>query len=96
MDAAACVGVGVDVFFPERGDSYIEAKAVCAACPVREPCRDAVDRAEQFLRGVDVQGLYAGETPGERRRRRAAAAANEPVTPFRLRSVRRGGAVERS
>jgi Transcription factor WhiB len=96
MDDAACAGVGVDVFFPERGDSYVEAKAVCAACPVREPCRAAVDRAEQFLRGVDVQGLYAGETPGERRRRRAAAAANQRVTPSRLRSVSRGVAVGRS
>lgn len=33
-----CVGVGPDLFFPERGEATEEAKAVCAGCTVRDQC----------------------------------------------------------
>jgi hypothetical protein len=77
MDAAACAGAPVDVFFPGNGGSYLTAKAICERCPVLEPCRDAIDRAERTLAAVDIQGMYAGETPAERRRRRKATLAEE-------------------
>ena len=70
VDLAACAGVPVDVFFPARGESYSAAKAICAACPVIERCRDEIDRIEAHMPFADAAGLYAGETPGARRRRR--------------------------
>jgi WhiB family redox-sensing transcriptional regulator len=69
-DLAACAGVSTDVFFPVRGASYAAAKAICARCPVTERCRAEIDRVEGHLPLADAAGLYAGETPGERRRRR--------------------------
>ncbi|MHB8329662.1 MAG: WhiB family transcriptional regulator [Acidimicrobiales bacterium] len=38
MAEAACGGAGVDTFFPERGQSVRAAKALCAACTVRDDC----------------------------------------------------------
>src|SRR5687768_11902853 len=38
MDRANCLGCDPELFFPERGESTIEAKAVCAGCAVRVEC----------------------------------------------------------
>ena len=35
---AACRGSGTAAFFPSRGDSGIDAKAICATCVVRTEC----------------------------------------------------------
>jgi len=75
MASAACVGVPTDVFFPERGRSYATAKRICAGCAVIQECRDATDRIEGALRIVDVNGVFAGETPGQRLRRRHVTGA---------------------
>jgi WhiB family redox-sensing transcriptional regulator len=80
IDDAACRGYPVDVFFPDKGGSYGEARAVCRRCPVVDRCRDEIDRVERGLTSVDVQGLYAGETPGERRRRRREARGHLELT----------------
>lgn len=56
---AACRGAGVDVFFPARGASLDEARALCDACPVAGPCAEA---------GSDEPaGVWAGRSPMERR-----------------------------
>lgn len=62
----ACVGMPVDLFFPERGDNeaVAMAKAVCAVCPVSGPCLDA------HLHERD--GIYGGTSGLERRRMRSA------------------------
>ena len=70
---AACRG-RTEAFFPtidvhaKRGDPdpYAEARKLCAACPVVEPCREA-GRSEHH-------GMWAGTTPGQRRPRRHRAA----------------------
>ena len=36
--SANCLGVDPDLFFPERGASTKEAKAVCKGCVVRDDC----------------------------------------------------------
>ena len=72
LEGAACSGSRVEVFFPVKGESYAEARSVCGRCPVLAECRAEIDRVESRLRGPDVQGFYAGETPAERRRRRSA------------------------
>jgi hypothetical protein len=38
QDAANCLGVDPDLFFPERGASTREAKEVCKGCVVRGEC----------------------------------------------------------
>lgn len=59
-----CLGVDPDLFFPARGASLVEAKAVCAACVVRDQCLDhALTKPEKF-------GVWGGASERERRRLR--------------------------
>ena len=65
MAQGACVGVNPDLFFPERGASTKEAKAVCARCPVQYRCLAwAVEQRELF-------GIWGGTSVRDRRRLRA-------------------------
>lgn len=59
---ANCLGVDPDLFFPERGASTREAKAVCSRCVVRTECLEyALNNAEKF-------GIWGGLSERERRR----------------------------
>jgi WhiB family redox-sensing transcriptional regulator len=61
---ANCAGVDPDLFFPERGASTREAKAVCRACVVRQECLEyALVNGEKF-------GIWGGLSERERRRLR--------------------------
>lgn len=52
------------IFFPERGQSTAEAKAVCRTCPVRAECLEhAVTYPEKI-------GVWGGTSERERRRLR--------------------------
>jgi WhiB family redox-sensing transcriptional regulator len=54
--------VDPDLFFPERGASTREAKAVCRGCEVRDECLEyALDQGEKF-------GIWGGLSERERRR----------------------------
>lgn len=59
---AKCRGLDPELFFPQRGESTAEAKAICAVCPVRVQC------LEYALLNDERQGIY-GETTGRDRRR---------------------------
>lgn len=67
---AACRGPHAEVFFPptvvERKDEKAEreerAKAICATCPVREPCLDYA------VRICEPHGIWGGLNESERRR----------------------------
>lgn len=64
---ALCVGLDPAVFFPGRGESHAEARAVCDACPVDDDCLDfAIASGEKF-------GIWGGISERERRRLRRAA-----------------------
>lgn len=76
---AACRGLDPEIFFPERGESTREAKAVCAGCPVRPEC------LEYALDAREVNGIWGGKSERERRsirrkRRTAQMAARVDVT----------------
>lgn len=48
---------------PTKADA-VEAKALCAACPIRAAC------AEHAIRHGETDGIWGGLTPAERRTRR--------------------------
>ncbi len=58
---ANCLGVNPNLFYPERGVSTSEAKAVCDGCEVKNECLEAaVERGEKF-------GIWGGLSERERR-----------------------------
>lgn len=60
---AACRGANPNVFFPERGNTVAAhmALAVCANCPVTDPC------LEQALLDCETEGVWGNTTPKQRR-----------------------------
>jgi WhiB family redox-sensing transcriptional regulator len=65
---AACRGLEPELFFPARGASTREAKAVCAVCPVRAEC------LEDALEHHEGHGIWGGMSERERRRIRSKRA----------------------
>lgn len=61
---AACRGIDVEVFYPltEEEADAAPAKAICAECPVRQPC------LEHALVHREREGVWGGATERERRR----------------------------
>jgi WhiB family transcriptional regulator, redox-sensing transcriptional regulator len=61
---ARCLGADPELFYPpsESDDGSLEAKAICAVCPVREPCLDHAINARE------KQGVWGGLDERERRR----------------------------
>lgn len=57
---AACLGLPVELFFPERGDneSAPRARQVCAGCPVQAECER--DDPEVMVEGGHMLGFYHG------------------------------------
>jgi WhiB family redox-sensing transcriptional regulator len=64
---AACRGESIDVFFPPLGAQAKAARAICGRCPVIDDCRTAAYENDEQA------GVWAGETPRERRAGVAAA-----------------------
>jgi hypothetical protein len=54
----------VDMFFPDRGASTTEVKAICAECPAQEACLD------QAMRNREHHGIWGSTSERERRRLR--------------------------
>lgn len=77
QDSANCSGADQDLFFPERGASTRKAKAICAACSVKEECLEfAITQGERF-------GIWGGLSERERRkirRQRALSAKARQVS----------------
>ena len=77
QEFANCSGADQDLFFPERGASTRKAKAICAACSVKEECLEfAITQGERF-------GIWGGLSERERRkirRQRALAAKTRQVS----------------
>ena len=79
FEDAACQSVDTDVFFPVSEAHASEAKAICAACPVREEC------LEYALATRPGDGVWGGLTATERhrliRRRQKAARKSREARP---------------
>lgn len=69
LEFARCRGLDPELFFPHKGENMKNnpaARALCAECPVREPCLDyAVDNGVR-------DGTWGGHTAKEIQRIRAA------------------------
>jgi hypothetical protein len=67
---AACASADPDLFFPPQGDRWtvLNAKQVCAGCPVRQRC------ADEAIDDDSLHGVWGGLTAEERRKLRKAAA----------------------
>ncbi|WP_331274740.1 MULTISPECIES: WhiB family transcriptional regulator [unclassified Schaalia] len=64
---ALCAQTDPEAFFPEKGGSTREAKAVCQSCEVRAECLEyALANDERF-------GIWGGLSERERRRIRRSA-----------------------
>jgi WhiB family redox-sensing transcriptional regulator len=74
MDDAYCRGIDPELFYPERGESTAEAKAVCRGCAVRAQCLEYALTSPLEKFGV-WGGLSERERRRLRRRRRRAALA---------------------
>jgi len=72
-DEAACAGVPLRLFFPNRGDDdgVVDAKRICRACPVRAQCLEA------NLHELD--GIFGGTTERERHLLRDALRSRREV-----------------
>ena len=67
QEVGLCRQTDPAAFFPEKGGSNREAKAVCARCPVTAECLEyALERDERF-------GIWGGLSEQERRRLKVAA-----------------------
>lgn len=69
---AACRGVDLTLFFPDRGDhcTIVAAKTCCAGCQVQQECLTfALASGERF-------GIWGGTS--ERQRRRIRRAQQQP------------------
>jgi WhiB family transcriptional regulator, redox-sensing transcriptional regulator len=97
-ELALCRGVDPELFFPGRGvnarnekGDIAEAKALCAQCPVRLPCRDWGLRHEHL-------GVWGGLTENERRwiRRRDGIVCRVPELKPLSRSDSNGAVRQRA
>lgn len=70
QDRGRCAETFPDAFFPEKGGSTREAKAVCRSCEVRESCLQyALEHDERF-------GIWGGMSERERRRLKRQSGAS--------------------
>ena len=67
MDDALCREIDAELFFPEPSRVPHDAKKACSLCPVRYPCLE-------YALTLDVEGVWGGTTPADRRRMRRGAA----------------------
>ncbi len=58
--AAACAGLGPELFFDRSPRSVAEAKRICASCPVVDACAEHADRTGEIF------GMWGGQTESER------------------------------
>jgi WhiB family redox-sensing transcriptional regulator len=73
--AAACNGVGPDVFFPGRGESAEAARRFCDSCTVVTECLDSA------LEHRDT-GVWAGTSGRQRRKIRRLPTRQPDIAPL--------------
>jgi len=83
MTGGLCAQVDPDLWFPEKGGSTREAKALCARCPVHPECLAyALAHDERF-------GVWGGASERDRRRMRRSVSTRQGA-PVRALDKRTG------
>lgn len=75
-DRAACFGMDINIFFPERGDMATLQLALdtCAACPVIDDCRaELIGEREGVFGGLSANARYAYRSEVGYKQRRPVA-----------------------
>jgi hypothetical protein len=67
-----CVGADPELFFPPGDGPAIEARRICAMCPVRDPCLAYAVTAEEPF------GIWGGLDPRQRQNLRQQLQRREP------------------
>ena len=91
QERANCLGVDPDLFFPERGASTKEAKAVCGGCEVQVPSASSTRCATARSSGSGVACPSGNAAASAASARSCAAASPAPESlarPARLRPAR--------
>lgn len=68
-DAALCAQVDPDRWFPAKGETAADVKAICRQCPVRRDC------LEYAVVNNEIWGVWGGLNSKERRELRKGRAA---------------------
>lgn len=83
-NVALCTQVGeTEWWFDAPADLEKLARETCHMCPAFHECREENDRIETLGAKTDqrpLYGIFAGETPRERRARRKAERTNKPAS----------------
>lgn len=66
MDDALCAQTDPELWFPEAGRTYRDAKKICAACPVQRQCIEQAQLTERGLSHPYRHGAWGGLTPRPR------------------------------
>jgi len=66
QDSALCAQTDPEIFFPNKGGSYIPPREVCGACLVRSNCLEKAMTEEVTAHSSDRYGMFGGLTPRER------------------------------
>lgn len=82
-DRAACRGMPLTVFFPDRGQryGYREAERVCDRCPVARQCYEFAQEMEVGKSIWERAGMYGGTKPIHR------VLADDSMPPERRRRI---------
>lgn len=88
QEKALCAQTDPEAFFPEKGGSTRQAKAVCAICPVTEQCLGyALETDQRF-------GIWGGLSEQERKRLKRQQGFVSAGLPDGLRRYREGREAE--
>lgn len=71
FELAACRGMNPELFFPARGESVAQTKAVCRECDVQAEC------LAYAMNTGEHHGMWGGFSERERRRLRAGQSARQ-------------------
>ena len=63
---ASCASNWPEIFFPGKGESYANARKICAQCAVLEECLEYAMQSEGSAASGDRFGMFGGLTPKER------------------------------
>jgi WhiB family redox-sensing transcriptional regulator len=85
LASGRCRDMPVETFFPSDGAGVEAARRICAACPVKEPCR------EYALANRIAQGVWGGTS--ERQRRRLVRSRRKQSNPMSRADDTTGGRV---